>query len=514
MAQFPPAIPYGVRAQSLGVFSDGNDHSAALAAGISALPAGSSIYFSAGTYVLNHFTISNSVRLYGDEKGSTILSQGDASQTNFITLAANSVAFEKMTIQATGTTANCVYIPTGTTDITFDQVKVTGALSMGVNAFSVSGLKVFRSEFSGNGVNQFNYTLETGQTCSDLEFDYSLFDGSGVSTPSVSLYIQMGTATVASLTDVKITNNVFKTITRATVESDCLVVSCAGTNANTFDRVVIADNTISSTNLATTSSCYGIELAGTVNAVVTGNAIESCAPAIVTENNVVSGLAPNNILIANNLIRPNTAQTGATGIYIIKGASVSVVGNVITAPGVSSYGISVSTPNVLVIGNSIFAVGVGIQVSSVGVIVQGNVLQGLSAGESGITTTGTLINVQIRNNIFYDLSYGINVSAGTFTNVALSGNTFYAVGSTWVGSKTAAGLIVFDDSVSTNFALSRPVIPGTYTVATLPAASAALLGAIAVVTDATTPTWGSALTGGGAVVCLALCQGTSGWTAA
>lgn len=56
-----------------------------------------------------------------------------------------------------------------------------------------------------------------------------------------------------------------------------------------------------------------------------------------------------------------------------------------------------------------------------------------------------------------------------------------------------------------------PVVP-VHTVATLPAASAALKGAVNAVSDATTPALGSALTGGGAVYCLALCTGTA-WVA-
>jgi hypothetical protein len=50
------------------------------------------------------------------------------------------------------------------------------------------------------------------------------------------------------------------------------------------------------------------------------------------------------------------------------------------------------------------------------------------------------------------------------------------------------------------------------TIATLPACNAASQGQVRVVTDATTPAYNGALTGGGAVIVLALCNGTA-WLA-
>lgn len=51
----------------------------------------------------------------------------------------------------------------------------------------------------------------------------------------------------------------------------------------------------------------------------------------------------------------------------------------------------------------------------------------------------------------------------------------------------------------------------SYTVATLPTCATALKGAMLMVTDATTPTYNAALTGGGAVVVPVFCDG-SAWT--
>ena len=58
-----------------------------------------------------------------------------------------------------------------------------------------------------------------------------------------------------------------------------------------------------------------------------------------------------------------------------------------------------------------------------------------------------------------------------------------------------------------------PIVTAGYTVATLPAATAALKGARAHVTDALAPAWMGALAGGGAVACPAFCNGAA-WVAA
>ncbi len=58
----------------------------------------------------------------------------------------------------------------------------------------------------------------------------------------------------------------------------------------------------------------------------------------------------------------------------------------------------------------------------------------------------------------------------------------------------------------------KPYSPNIYTVATLPAATTALQGSTATVTDATLPSFLGTLTGGGAVVCPVFCNGTA-WVA-
>jgi len=64
---------------------------------------------------------------------------------------------------------------------------------------------------------------------------------------------------------------------------------------------------------------------------------------------------------------------------------------------------------------------------------------------------------------------------------------------------------------STAFAMSVPVILKNYTVATLPPCNTALRGGLAFVTDASSPTYNGALTGGGTVGVPVACNGKS-WT--
>ncbi len=56
---------------------------------------------------------------------------------------------------------------------------------------------------------------------------------------------------------------------------------------------------------------------------------------------------------------------------------------------------------------------------------------------------------------------------------------------------------------------TSPVLLKIYTVATLPTPSVALRGALAAVSDATTPTYNGALTGSGAVCVPVFCDGSS-----
>ncbi len=62
---------------------------------------------------------------------------------------------------------------------------------------------------------------------------------------------------------------------------------------------------------------------------------------------------------------------------------------------------------------------------------------------------------------------------------------------------------------ATDGLFETPVLLKIYTVATLPTATTALKGALAAVSDATSPTYNAALTGGGAVCVPVFCNGSA-----
>ena len=110
---------------------------------------------------------------------------------------------------------------------------------------------------------------------------------------------------------------------------------------------------------------------------------------------------------------------------------------------------------------------------------------------------------------------GPNATGTTSTggSLTLAGGTGTSAGGavviTTAATTTQATAVTVSKDGVTTFA-KPPVVP-VYTVATLPATAAAgmVQGAHAIVTDATTPTYLGALTGGGAVVCPVFYNGTA-----
>lgn len=124
-----------------------------------------------------------------------------------------------------------------------------------------------------------------------------------------------------------------------------------------------------------------------------------------------------------------------------------------------------------------------------------SVLGGITVSNGLSITSGGALSAQV-------LSVAGRTGAITLSVSDITGAAPLA-SPTFTGTTTAATLKVTGTSVLSN----------GYTVATLPAASSSLTGARAYVTDATSPTFMGALTGGGNVVCPVFCNGTA-WVAA
>ena len=109
---------------------------------------------------------------------------------------------------------------------------------------------------------------------------------------------------------------------------------------------------------------------------------------------------------------------------------------------------------------------------------------------------------------------GLNVTCQTGTIRFIVGG--YTPGGPGVGQTALTINPTTAASAPGSLVADYPIIPPSYTVATLPTPTAALAGARAFVTDQLTalPLWGGALTGGGALVCPCWCTGAAGaWVA-
>lgn len=249
-------------------------------------------------------------------------------------------------------------------------------------------------------------------------------------------------------------------------------------------------------------------------------------------------------LVSNNVSFTGGSISGTT----IAGGSIqnTAIGSLTPSSGafttLSTTGLatlnSVSTSSATITGGTVNGTTVGATTPSTGAFTT------LSA------STNLAVNGSANNLTFTGAATGSRPSvvvSGTDTNIGLTvqvkGATTYHIGNTtgdWItmtgpataanqvqlaggatGTQVAVSAIGSDTNINLNLAAkgsgiitsSGPVAlsPG-YTVATLPSASAALKGAKAYVTDATSPTFLGTLTGGGTVVCPVFCNGTA-WVA-
>lgn len=109
---------------------------------------------------------------------------------------------------------------------------------------------------------------------------------------------------------------------------------------------------------------------------------------------------------------------------------------------------------------------------------------------------------------------GMDISTNTGPILFLTGG--YTHGAPGVGQTAATINSTAAANAPGSLVANYPIIPPSYTVATLPTPTAALAGARAFVTDqlSSLPAWGGALTGGGALVCPCWCTGAAGaWVA-
>lgn len=217
----------------------------------------------------------------------------------------------------------------------------------------------------------------------------------------------------------------------------------------------------------------------------------------------------------SNHIRVNGGSFAGnpTGSFLNSGGSDFAVSNypIGSTTAWSSPGVSIDNTGAATLtstwtfspvgGNAIVANGVN---GSYAARIIGNATTGGSKGLwilAGTNSSDSAFQITNQDNSasYFNLfgDGGINVGGPTGGNQGV--NTINSQGAFYVNGNK------FVDSAAT-------VLLRTYTVATLPACATGTKGGLAYVTDATAPTYGAALTGGGAVVIPVFCNGVA-WTA-
>ncbi len=217
--------------------------------------------------------------------------------------------------------------------------------------------------------------------------------------------------------------------------------------------------------------------------------------------NTLAGQSVGNAITSGNT---NTAFGANLATLLATGGQNTLVGHSLLTAG----GAGAATQNTIVgynCGNAITSGGpnvlIGVNIGNAITNAYGNVCLGSSTANSLTGSNNVVIGYNLGGA---SLTSGANntIVGGGYALPANVSNTFYAI----------AGNVPLIIADATSVRPQKPIIAPGYTVATLPAASAALKGARAHVTDATAPSWLGALTGGGAVACPVFCNGTA-WVA-
>lgn len=219
----------------------------------------------------------------------------------------------------------------------------------------------------------------------------------------------------------------------------------------------------------------------------------------------------------------NLSVLGATGNGVILNPTAAG-----TAPNITTSGTDTN------VGLNIKTQGIGaVVIQPTTALANNNILQinrstGVTAAYISVNEAGSSAQFNLGGAAFsgagagFTFTASINTTGGApvvfapqtgstialaITNTAASPTANYFQVTT--NGQPAGDILKIDSSGNTYI---RTLKTQVYTVATLPAASAALQGARALVTDATAPTFLGTLTGGGSVICPVFCNGTA-WIA-
>jgi hypothetical protein len=301
-----------------------------------------------------------------------------------------------------------------------------------------------------------------------------------------------------------------------------------------------------------TSTSYQVAIGGFALAALTTSAYQHVAigwqagTALnnTAQNNVLIGHAAgkalttgsNNVLIGSATLPLSTKTTYsvcignsifnnyADGDTVYNLNSIAIGSSIGTANLTGYENVYIGTGIATLSTSAYWCVGVGIQaLENIGSGERCTAigLSSLNRLTNGVGVTGLGMNAGIgggnASKIVTTASYGtyLGYQAGPSTGTQRDYQT--VVGANALGVDVANSITLGRlDATTFDVVFTGPAVIGAkdtagvgFTVATLPTASAALKGATAFVTDATSPTYLGTLTGGGAVCCPVFCNGTA-----
>lgn len=451
------------------------------------------------------------------------LSTSTATAAGTTTLTVASAAIQNFT----GTTTQTVVLPVVTTLTNGFQFTIFNN-STGVVTVQSSGLNTIAAMAAGTTL-QLTCTNTAGGTgTASWAWQYLV---QGASTPSMTS-ITFGTTglTPSTATGGAVTVAGTLAVGNGGTGATTLTGLVKGNGTSAFTAAVAGTDYVSPSGLTTSLASY-LPLAG---GTLTGNLISNSAAGnyFRTTNTtnttgfdvgLLGGSADATAYVYNRANAGMIFATNSTTALTISNTQTAVFSSTIQGTQiVAQRNDAAASPNGIQIQGStnsnqqlLIGYNTTSDYGSIQPVLQGTGYKNLvlnGAGGSvliGTTTNHSSETLQVNGSGYF--TGNVNIASTTSSTSATTGALVVAggVGVTGV-TYLSGGAFIGGLTVTSNMAVNGTIQLFSYTVATLPTASS-FLGCIAFVTDATSPTWGATVVGGGAVKTLVWSNGTN-WT--
>jgi hypothetical protein len=423
--------------------------------------------------------------LRGNTTGSNNVAVGPQSLLANVT-GSNNVAVGESALNAN---TNSLNIAVGTQALTANTtgnnnvvLGYQGGYLLANNVTQVNNLT--QSIFIGNNVraNTINDTnsIAIGHNAQGLGNNTTVIGNS--STTATKLFGTLETVGDATINGVKVGKGTGSgNASNTAVGFESLISNTTGSGNTGIGYRALRDNNTGIYNTAIGEAALGKNTTGAANSAfglfaLRDNTTGGNNTAIGFSSLLVNTTGTANLALGKDVLANNTTASGNTGVGV-QSLNQNTTGSNNVAIGVSAlFGNTTGASNVAIGSETLNNNTTGVA----------NIAIGEQAGR--YTSTGT---ANTASNYSTYIGYRARSSSATATNeVVISGDQ-----SIGLGSNTT----VIGNSSTTQTKLFGAIQSTTYTVATLPSASTVGVGARAFVTDATTPVFGAAVAGGGAV---------------